>query len=143
MFERFDADGIVLVRNPSFKPWSTAAQPEGYPDVIALSSVPNEDPSELVEAGEADLAFTFRALSLARVRYLATKYPAQLHADPGTRLFVGCEHDGPAVRRSECPSGGQLAVDRRARRAYGGDPGPDHVPGHADLLATSRTARLP
>ena len=27
-------DGVTLSRNPYFRPWSAAARPDGYPDVI-------------------------------------------------------------------------------------------------------------
>ncbi len=121
MFERFDADGIRLVRNPRFKPWSTAAQPAGFPDEIVWSPVPDEsDPSELVEAGEADLVVG--GLSRDRVQRLARDYPAQVHADPGTKVFVEIMNttvppfDDPEVRRAV-----SLAIDREAALdAYGG-----------------------
>ena len=121
MFERFDADGIQLVRNPRFEVWSTAAQPAGFPDEIEWSPVPDEsDPSELVEAGEADLVVG--GLSRDRVQRLATNYPAQLHADPGTKVFVEVMNttippfDDPEVRRAV-----SLAIDRQAALdAYGG-----------------------
>jgi peptide/nickel transport system substrate-binding protein len=120
-FARLDADGIELVRNERFEPWSTAAQPAGYPDRIAWSPVPDDaDPSELVEAGEADLVVG--GLSRQRVQRLATDYPAQLHAAPSTKVFVEVMNttvppfDDPDVRRAV-----NFAIDRQAALdAYGG-----------------------
>ena len=140
MFKRFDADGIVLVRNPHFKKtWSTAAQPEGYPDEIALWPVANEDPTELVVAGEADLAVSDRALNLARVRLLATKYPAQLHADRARGCRRGRDHQGSCDSMiGEGPSCVSLVIDGRGgarglRRLH--SRGGHHAPSHAPDLA--------
>jgi peptide/nickel transport system substrate-binding protein len=123
MFERFDADRIKLVRNPLFDVWSTAAQPDGYPDEIEWFHVPNDsDPSEVVEAGKADLVADPRALTRDRVHQLATKYPAQLQADPGRKVYVEIMNttvppfDDPDVRFAV-----SLAVDRDAvLEAWGG-----------------------
>ena len=123
MFERFDADRIKLVRNPLFDVWSTAAQPDGYPNEIEWFHVPNDsDPSEVVEAGEADLVADPRALTRDRVHELATKYPAQLQADPGRKVYVEIMNttvppfDDPDVRFAV-----SLAVDRDAAlEAWGG-----------------------
>ena len=100
MFERFDADRIKLVRNPLFDVWSTAAQPDGYPNEIEWFHVPNDsDPSEVVEAGDADLVADPRALTRDRVHELATKYPAQLQAGSGPKgVRRDHEHDGSPVR---------------------------------------------
>ena len=51
---------VALVRNPYFRVWSPAAQPDGYVDRIewAWRVFENwEDELEAVDAGEADLAF--------------------------------------------------------------------------------------
>ncbi len=100
MFERFDADRIKLVRNPLFDVWSAAAQPFGYPNEIEWFHVPDDsDPSEVVEAGDADLVADPRALSPDRVRLLATTYPAQLRSDRGSKVYVESpEHAGASVR---------------------------------------------
>jgi YVTN family beta-propeller protein len=123
MFERFDADRIKLVRNPLFDVWSSAAQPDGYPDEIEWFHVPDDsDPSDVVEAGEADLVADPRALTRDRVHLLWTKYPAQLRADPGQKVYVEVMNtkvppfDDPDVRFAV-----SLAIDRQAALdAWGG-----------------------
>jgi len=46
---------LRLVRNPQFHVWSTVAKPDGYPDEIVWTTVPDDDRRiGLVEAGEAD-----------------------------------------------------------------------------------------
>ena len=70
MFKRFDDDGISLVRNPRFETLVHRRTARGFPDEIVWSPVPDEsDPSELVEAGEADLVVG--GLSRDRVQRLA------------------------------------------------------------------------
>src|SRR5262249_26597134 len=70
-----------LVRNPRFREWSQAAQPDGYPDeiVFRLGVTPEAQVRALLR-GKAD-----GVLSEAppeRVPELAAQYPNRVHTDP-------------------------------------------------------------
>ena len=70
------ADGtLTLVRNPYFSPWSYAAQPAGYPDVIVHHRAESQlRAAEDVLAGSADLA------SVPYDHFdVAVTHPAQTH----------------------------------------------------------------
>jgi peptide/nickel transport system substrate-binding protein len=72
--------GIVMVRNPYFKVWSAAAQPQGYPNEIDMT-FGNTVESEVtaVENGQAD--WVFDALPTDRLQQLSTTYASQLHVN--------------------------------------------------------------
>jgi ABC-type transport system substrate-binding protein/DNA-binding SARP family transcriptional activator len=72
-----DDDGtLTLVRNPYFTPWSHAAQPAGYPDVIVHRFLgTSQQAVEDVLAGDADLAPVPYEL-----HDLAVRHPSQMHA---------------------------------------------------------------
>ena len=56
-------EGLALVRNPHFRVWSPAAQPDGYVDRIEWTfGVEPEAQVEAVAAGDADLALDAMAL---------------------------------------------------------------------------------
>ncbi len=72
--------GLVMVRNPYFKVWSAAAQPQGYPNEIDMtfgSTVESEVTA--VENGQAD--WVFDPLPSDRLQQLSTKYASQLHVN--------------------------------------------------------------
>ena len=69
---------LVMVRNPYFKVWSAAAQPQGYPDTIEQvfgQTVESEVTS--VENGQAD--WIFDPLPADRLQEVSTKYAKQVH----------------------------------------------------------------
>jgi peptide/nickel transport system substrate-binding protein len=72
---------VRFVRNPFFREWSHAAQPAGYPDVIAwrvdrsFAAV-----ARAVEDGRAD--WLFGLLSPAQAHRLRVREPAQIHMNP-------------------------------------------------------------
>ncbi len=72
--------GIVMVRNPYFKVWSAAAQPQGYPNEIDMT-FGNTVESEVtaVENNQAD--WVFDPLPTDRLQQLSTKYASQLHVN--------------------------------------------------------------
>jgi peptide/nickel transport system substrate-binding protein len=72
--------GIVMARNPDFKVWSAAAQPQGYPNEIDMT-FGNTVESEVtaVENGQAD--WVFDALPTDRLQQLSTTYASQLHVN--------------------------------------------------------------
>ena len=91
MIAPFRGGAVRLVRNPTFREWSAAAQPDGYPDVISLPAGDIIDAAGVeaevraVERGKADTAlWLVPPLSKAQVDRLATRYPSQLHINPGT-----------------------------------------------------------
>jgi peptide/nickel transport system substrate-binding protein len=122
MFELSTKDEIRLVRNPRFKEWSRAAQPDGYPDVIDWTVAPaGTDASSLVESGVADVDANL-GIPPDRLTSIATKMPAQLHVASSTETFFELMNTRIApfndvrVRRAV-----SLAIDRQAAvDAYGG-----------------------
>jgi len=110
---------LTLVRNPYFTPWSHAAQPPGYPDVIEHRfTEPPQRAIEEVLVGEADLAPVPYAL-----HNLAVSHPAQTHVFDEARtdfLYVNTHQapfDNLLVRQAL-----NYAVDRREfMRLYSND----------------------
>jgi len=69
---------LVMTRNPYFKVWSAAAQPQGYPNVIEENfgqTVESEVTS--VENGQAD--WIFDPLPSDRLQQVSTKYGKDVH----------------------------------------------------------------
>jgi YVTN family beta-propeller protein len=114
---------LTLVRNPYFRVWSRAAQPDGFPDEIEFRLV-GPAGATAVERGGADVAFApledsedVKALEDFRARYAS-----QVHVHPQQAtvlLFLNTTHrpfDDVRVRRAV-----NYAVDRAAiSEAYGG-----------------------
>ncbi len=77
-------DVVRLVRNPHFREWSAAAQPQGYPDQIVVefrnSSVAHD--VRAVLTGRADLTDVDGGIPPSLDLALHTRYAAQLHAAP-------------------------------------------------------------
>jgi YVTN family beta-propeller protein len=112
---------LDLVRNPFFRPWSVAAQPDPYPDRIRYRIIRNADARvAAVLHGRADLAFDVGPASdLAQVR---ARYAPQVkrHLAPlvvyATINVLRPPFDDVRVRRAL-----DLALDRRAVvDAFGG-----------------------
>ena len=111
----------VLTRNPHFREWSQAAQPDGYPDRIELRlDVPKARQIDAVLRGEADAIPD--GVPPGRVRELQTQHAARTHVEPepsdvmvilNTRVPP---FDDIRVRRAL-----NVGIDRRAvLRASGG-----------------------
>ena len=69
---------LVMARNPYFKVWSSAAQPQGYPSIIEENfgqTVESEVTS--VENGQAD--WVFDPLPSDRLQQVSTKYAKDVH----------------------------------------------------------------
>jgi YVTN family beta-propeller protein len=76
---------VRLVRNPSFRVWSRAAQPEGVPDVIEFRTGGKADAAfRAVERGGADWTPAF---PVAQVQSARIQFPAQLHVTPSPNVF--------------------------------------------------------
>jgi YVTN family beta-propeller protein len=122
--------GLTVVRNPRFREWSRAAQPDGYPDTIIWSlsgggSPIDEDAAvDAVERGQADLYDTQPPSD--RIDELTTRYAGQTHLFPYQGTFAMYLNtrvppfDDPRVRRAV-----GYAVDRHAvQELY---PGPAEI----------------
>ncbi|HEX5922939.1 MAG TPA: ABC transporter substrate-binding protein, partial [Baekduia sp.] len=75
---------LRLVRNPAFREWSSAAQPDGYADEIVwkLGVTPEAGTSAVIH-GRADWMLSIgQALPVPRLRDLERLYPSQLHVNP-------------------------------------------------------------
>jgi YVTN family beta-propeller protein len=102
---------LRLVRNPYFRVWSSAAQPQGNPDAIALRfSLSVGEGVTAVERGRADWTTN---LPTGRLEELRTRYAAQVHITPqAVTHFVQPNttrppFDNPLARRAV-----NYAVDR-------------------------------
>jgi peptide/nickel transport system substrate-binding protein len=82
MWGKLTNNVAVLVRNPYFRQWSHAAQPDGYPDRIVYRLLPNLSAEiTAIERGRAD--FTIAGPPPDLVDELQTRFPSQLHLTPG------------------------------------------------------------
>ena len=69
---------LVMVRNPFFKVWSAAAQPQGYPNEIDMTfGATVESEVTAVQNGQGD--WVFDPLPSDRLQALSTTYASQLH----------------------------------------------------------------
>jgi len=77
---------LVMLRNPNFKVWSAAAQPQGYPDEIdqVFSNTPESEVT-MVENNQAN--FVFDPLPSDRLSQLSSKYANQLHVNTLTAIW--------------------------------------------------------
>ena len=72
---------IRFVRNPFFREWSHAAQPDGNPDSIVWQTAPSARAAvRLIEQGRAD--WLFGQIPAAQYRQLELNEPGQLHSNP-------------------------------------------------------------
>jgi YVTN family beta-propeller protein len=134
---------LKLARNPHFHEWSKAAQPDGYPDEIAIKmgGTADEEMNDVIR-GKADVVSTFWSgtPSQGRLAAIKTQYASQVHTNPqpttaafflNTRL---APFDRLDVRRAL-----NYAVDRAAAVDAAGGPDvaqatcqilPPHFPGY-------------
>ena len=85
------AHELRLARNPVFREWSKAAQPDGYADSIVWKlGVKPERAVTAIENGRADWMLDLEALPANRRSEVATRFAAQLHEQPlmATDYFV-------------------------------------------------------
>jgi YVTN family beta-propeller protein len=124
MIERFVPGAkLELVRNPRFRPWAPAAQPDGYPDRIELAPERSDEATVAAVAdGRADYA-GFLHLDGEQLSQFSLAHPAQLHlaATPFV-VYVALNvqeapFDEPRVRQAL-----NFAVDRSVMPAIFGGP---------------------
>jgi peptide/nickel transport system substrate-binding protein len=113
--------GVVFERNPYFREWSHAAQPQGNPDVIVWRYYRSQ-PQEVtaIERGKADWTFDF--ITPAQVRSLQVNYPTQLHNDPTFVVdFIPINTHAPPFNNILVRRALNYAIDRgEIARWYGG-----------------------
>jgi ABC-type transport system substrate-binding protein/DNA-binding SARP family transcriptional activator len=81
MIRSYKHSHLVLVRNPRFREWSAAAQPNGYPDRIELTyNEASDEHLTTVEHGKADVIQ--EPLPTSRMDEIRTRYAAQVHIFP-------------------------------------------------------------
>jgi YVTN family beta-propeller protein len=106
------SEALTLVRNPHFRVWSPAAQPDGYVDRIEWSfGVGYEAQVEAVAAGDAD--FALDAWISEGLAENLVRFPAQVHisSTAGT-WFVVLNTDAPPFDNVEVRRAVNLALDR-------------------------------
>ena len=114
------SDGVTLTRNPHFRQWSAAAQPDGYPDVITYRQVVAESESiRHVLDGAASGAFTDGPLPLS-----VTTRPAFVHRfDLLDLQLIHPNATVPPFNDRRVRQALNYAIDRNAKELLGGAPG--------------------
>ena len=73
---------VIFERNPYFREWSHAAQPDGNPDKIFwLTSSSNAEIVKDIQKGTVN--WTWDSLPPAELQALQAEYPSQVHSTPG------------------------------------------------------------
>lgn len=162
MFGTVASNDVHLVRNPRFHPWSTAAQPRGYPDQIVLRAYPTRDAAvNAFKRGGVDLIHLapFGATD-SEVAALTRQYPGQTRTTSIPVLhYVLLNHRRPPFDDPVARHAFAIAIDRTtierilgSGQPYCGFVPPDYpgyspgcpYPLHGDLArarALLRTAR--
>jgi peptide/nickel transport system substrate-binding protein len=107
---------LRVVRNRTFREWSSEAQPQGYPDVVVFrSGFDQAKQVRMVEKGAVDYAFQLDFAPAQLIERLATRYPTQLHVNTREEthyMFLNTRvppFDNLLARRAA-----NMAVDRAA-----------------------------
>ena len=96
MFVNADLERVHLVRNPHFREWYAAAQPDGYPDEIVWRTNASPNAQRIaVERGRADVALDAGTSEEGPDKFppaalfakLQTRYASQLHLNPALETF--------------------------------------------------------
>jgi len=112
---------LRLVRNPSFHPWSRAAQPDGYPDEILYSFGPDATSQvTMIENDQDD--WMFDQPPPDRQIEMEQTYLHQLHLSPETGIYYASMNVNlPPFNDIRVRRAINYAVDRRAATiAFGG-----------------------
>lgn len=115
-------EGLTLVRNPRFRVWSPAAQPEGFVDQIDwVFGVEPQAQVKAIGAGDADLAFD--AAASGQLEELFVRQAAQVHSSPeALTFFAVLDTEAPPFDNVRARQAMNLAVDRgRVVEIFGGD----------------------
>jgi peptide/nickel transport system substrate-binding protein len=105
-------DGVALVRNPHFRVWSPAAQPDGYVDRIEWAfGIEPQDQVEAVLAGDADIAYETHISD--RFEEILVRFPGQVHASPEAHTqYVALNTQAPPFDDLRVRRAMNVAVDR-------------------------------
>ena len=118
--ERSNWRELRLVRNPFFREWSHAAQPDGNPAVIVWRFESSQARAvRAVERGQADWASAL--LPPARLRELRLRHPVQLRRNPSFVVeFIPLNTRRPPFDDIRARQALNYAIDRaRIARMYG------------------------
>src|SRR6266511_976826 len=118
---------VEYARNPRFREWSRAAQPDGYPDRIVFLIGGNSERSvTAVERGKADLIV--EALPADRIDEVKAQYASQLHVNPiPVTFFLFLNTRAPPFDDVRVRRALNYAIDRGAvTRLAPGGPGFAH-----------------
>ncbi len=133
----------VLVRNPFFKQWSAAAQPEGYPNkIIEKYGLPISEEVTQVENGQADEVFDGDVIPSDRLSELnGAQFKDQVHVNPLTAdWYMALNTKRPPFNNLKARQAINFAADRAAYVKIGGGPSlavptcqilPPNFPGYA------------
>ncbi len=120
---------LTLVRNLHFHQWSQAAQPDGYPDRIAVAIDPTtraDDEIRAVTGGRADLVSTLwlgGTPSPSALQSTISRYASQVHSNPLPQTFgLFLNTRLPPFNRLDVRRAFDLAVDRSAQVRRDGGP---------------------
>jgi peptide/nickel transport system substrate-binding protein len=121
-FASYDPNrALTLKHNPYFKEWSSAAQPQGYPDEITQTfGLTVEDEVTAVENGQAD--WIFDPLPADRLGEIGTKYASKAHVNTLTAMFYAPMNVNiPPFNNLKAREAVNWAIDRSAMvKIYGG-----------------------
>jgi peptide/nickel transport system substrate-binding protein len=112
---------LVMKRNPHFKEWSAAAQPDGYPDQIVESfGLTVEAQITAIQNGQADWTLEFPPAD--RLGELGTKYASQVHINPLTAFwYLPMNTNIPPFNNVKARQAVNYAIDRNATvKIFGG-----------------------
>ncbi len=139
---------LVMKRNPNFKEWSHAAQPDGYPDQIVESyGLTVEAQVTAVENGQAD--WTYENVPADRLGEIGTKYASQVHVEPLTAFwYLPMNVNLPPFNNLKARQAVNYAIDRNAAVKIFGGPNlatpscqvlPPGFPGHQDYCPYTKS----
>src|SRR5256886_11051050 len=115
----------VLVRNPHFHVWSSAAQPAGYPDkIVEKFGQTISDEVTAVQNGQADEVFDGDVIPSDRLNELnSPKYAKQVHVNPLTSTYYfALNTRRPPFNNLQARQAINYAADRAAYVKIGGGP---------------------
>ena len=141
-FTSYDPNkALVMERNPNFKEWSRAAQPEGYPDKITMQFGQTVEAAvTAVQNGQAD--WVFDDIPADRLGEIGTTYADQAHVNTLTAYwYLPMNTNIPPFDNVKARQAVNWAVDRAAIvKLFGGSNLaapvctilPPGFPGHVD-----------